>query len=84
MRKLSENSKKWIGPIATDKPLSSTKKYWYCFLFSTKTYIAGTYFKDFPEALLMSTHNICFCGEIEHINTFLLKKATHFLVKSYK
>ena len=35
-----------------------------------KIYVAGTH-----EALLMSTHNVCFHGEIrKNISTFLLKK----------
>ena len=42
---------------------------------STKTYIVGSHQKRLTQALLMSTHKICFHGEIiKNINTFLLKK----------
>ena len=34
--------------------------------FSTKTYVVGTQ-KCLNEALLMSTHNICFCREVRKI-----------------
>ena len=51
--------------IAPDKALFffvwvffSTEKYWYFFLFCSQKYII------LSEALLMNTHNICFCGEI--------------------
>ena len=40
---------------------------WYFSYFSTKTYVVGTHQKHPGEALLMSTHNICFCGEIRQI-----------------
>ena len=29
-----------------------------------KTYVVGTHLMGLGKALLMSTHNICFCGEI--------------------
>ena len=35
----------------------------FCYL-STKTYVVGTRKKRLGEAFLMSTHNICFCGEL--------------------
>ena len=35
--------------------------------FSIKTYVVGTHMKHFIEAILMSTHNICFYGELEEI-----------------
>ena len=40
------------------------QKYWYFSYSSTKTYVVGTHQKRLAEALLMSTHNICFRGEI--------------------
>ena len=52
--------------IALVKALFSIQKYW-CFSdFSTKTYVEVIYV---VEALLMSTHNICFRGEIRKIFT---------------
>ena len=39
--------------------------------FSTKTYIVGTHKKCLNEALLMSTYNICFPGEIRKISILL-------------
>ena len=38
------------------------------FLFLMKTYFVGTHQKRLSEALLMSTYNICFCGEIRKIS----------------
>ena len=35
--------------------------------FSIKTYVVGTHQKRLGEALLMSTHNICFCGDIRKV-----------------
>ena len=35
------------------------------FLFLHKNILSGTHWKHLAEALLMSTHNICFYGEIE-------------------
>ena len=32
-----------------------------------KTYVVGTHYKHLGEALLMSTHDICFHGEIRKI-----------------
>ena len=32
-----------------------------------KTYVVGTHYKDPAEALLMSTYNICFHGEIRKL-----------------
>ena len=37
------------------------------FYFPTKTYVVGTYQKHLTEALLIRTHNICFCGGISKI-----------------
>ena len=31
-----------------------------------KIYVVGTHWKRLGEALLISTHNLCFCGEIKH------------------
>ena len=39
-------------------------KYWYFFYFSTKTYVVGIHWNCLNKALLMSTHKICFRGEI--------------------
>ena len=40
-----------------------------------KTYVVGTHYKCLTEALLMSTHNICFHGEKGKITVlFGLKK----------
>ena len=36
--------------------------------FSMKTYVVGTHEKRITEALLMSTHNICFCRELRKIS----------------
>ena len=38
-------------------------------------YIVGTHWKRLREALPMSTHNICFHGEIREKNAQLLKSA---------
>ena len=35
--------------------------------FSIKTYVVGTHLKHLTEVLQMSTHNICFLGELEKI-----------------
>ena len=32
-----------------------------------KTFIVGTHKKCLDEALLMRTHNVCFCGEVRKI-----------------
>ena len=53
--------------IATEKALFSSEKCWYLSYFSMKTYVVGTHYKHLAEALLMSTHNVCFCGEIRKI-----------------
>ena len=41
----------------------------------------GTVYKHLQEALLMSTHNICFCADIKkkyiYINTFWRKNALY-------
>ena len=43
--------------------------------FSTKTYIVDTHQKNLTEALLMSAHKICQCGEIREKNEqFLVEK----------
>ena len=63
----------------------SIQKYFYFSYFSMKTYVMGTHKKRLAEALLMSTHNICFLGEIRkiftgypplsrHMHSFKLKK----------
>ena len=50
--------------IALDKALHSTKTVLiFFFYFYIKTYIVSTHQKRLNEALLMSTHNICFHGE---------------------
>ena len=56
-----------IEHIATDKVLFSSEKCWYLSYFSTKTYVVDTHYKLLAEALLMSTHNICFHREIRKI-----------------
>ena len=50
--------------IALVKALFSVQKYWYFSYFSMKPYVVGTHLKCLIEALLMSTHNICFREEI--------------------
>ena len=35
--------------------------------FSIKTYVVGTHKNRLAEAILMSTHNICFCGALSKI-----------------
>ena len=35
-----------------------------------KTYVVGTHLKGLIEALLMSTHNICFRGEMRTVFTW--------------
>ena len=52
---------------STDGIFFSAKKYWYFSYFSTKTYTVGTYQKCLCEALLISTHSICFHVEIRKI-----------------
>ena len=49
---------------APDKPLFSTKKYWWFSYFSRKAYVVGSDKKCLDKELLISIHNICFCGEI--------------------
>ena len=41
---------------------------------SMKTYVVGTHLKCLNEALLMSTHNICFRGEIRKYQYFFAEK----------
>ena len=53
--------------IASDKANFSIEKYWYFSYFSIKTYVVGTHQKRLAKALLMSTHSICFRGEIRKI-----------------
>ena len=53
--------------IATVKALFSSEKCCYLSYFSTKIYGVGTHKKRLTEALLMSTHNVCFHGEIRKI-----------------
>ena len=46
----------------------STKNILMSYLFiSTKTYVVGTHLKYIVKALLMSTHNICFCAGIRKL-----------------
>ena len=40
------------------------------FLISLRNLCCCTHQKRLTEALLMSTHNICFCGEIRKISAF--------------
>ena len=40
------------------------------FLFLHENICCGTHQKRLGEALLMNTHNICFCGEIRKISAF--------------
>ena len=56
-----------VSPIASVMTLFSTKKYEYFSYFCTKTYVVGTHQKCLGEALLMRTHNICFCADIRKI-----------------
>ena len=62
--------------IAPNKMLFSAKKY-YFFLFLHKNICSGYSIEALIEALLMSTHNICFHGEIRKIFTYypLLSRA---------
>ena len=46
--------------------------------FSTKTYVVGTHKKHLSEVLLMSTHNICFHGEIRKISIYFDSKKVLF------
>ena len=39
----------------------------FSYLSIKKTYVVGTHWKRLTEALPMSTHNICFNGELEKI-----------------
>ena len=64
--------------IALDKALFSIQ-YWYFSYFSTKTYVVGTHLKCLTEALLMSTHNLCFCGEIRKILIWYSLLSRHML-----
>ena len=43
--------------------------------FSIKTYVVGTQQKCLTEALLLSNHSICFCGEKKAMNTMVEKKS---------
>ena len=49
-----------------------------------QTYVVGTHLKRLVEALLMSTHNICFHGEIRKIlcGYSLLSVAMHLLAST--
>ena len=51
------------------KGIARKLKCWYFFYFSRKPYmyVVDTHWKRLCEALLMSTHNICFCGEIRKL-----------------
>ena len=55
---------KEFDQIALNK---STPKYCYFSYFSMKTYVLGTHLKHLAEALLTSTHNICFHGGIRKL-----------------
>ena len=48
-----------------------TKVYSYFFYVSTKIHPVCTHLKCLTEVLLMSTHNVCFCGEIRKIPFYL-------------
>ena len=50
--------------------------YSYFSYFSKKTYVVDTHKKHLTEALLMSTHNICFLREIRKMSIFGLDKWT--------
>ena len=43
------------------------------FYFCIKAYVVGTHLKHLIEALLMSTHNICFHGEIKKKMSLLFR-----------
>ena len=45
----------------------STKSFWYFFISPQKTYVVGTHCKHLTDVLIVSTHNICFPGEIRKI-----------------
>ena len=61
-----------LQTIASDKRGNSHNIFSYL---SIKTYVVGTHCKFFGEALLMSTHSVCFCGEIrKNMSTIWLKK----------
>ena len=47
--------------------------------FSVKTYVVGTHQKRLGEALLMSTHNICFHGEIRKVSLLLVEKKKSYV-----
>ena len=58
------------------------------FLFLHKTYIVGTHWKCLTKVLLMSTHNVCFYGELkkiisesqnQHQNSFLTSLLLRFI-----
>ena len=58
--------------IAPDKQRYSHRYFLY---FSMKTYVVDTHEKCLGKALLMNPHNICFCGEMENVSSFWLKKS---------
>ena len=52
--------------------------------FLMKTYVVGTHQKRLAEALLMSTHNICFCQEIRKILCgYLLLSVAMWRLRNY-
>ena len=53
-----------MSDIAPDKTCFSAEKCSYFSYISMKTYVVGTHWKRLSEALPMSTHIICFHGEI--------------------
>ena len=53
--------------IVPDRALLLSGKDWYFSYCSIITYVLGTYLKHLFKALLMSTHDICFCGEIRNV-----------------
>ena len=46
------------------------------FLISPRKHVLGSHLKHLSEALIMSTHNICCCGEIRKYQYFWIEKAS--------
>ena len=67
-RKLYIESAKIVNEMALNKLVKLTMLWttrpWYFSYCSRKAYVVGTHKKRLGEALLMSIHNISFCGEI--------------------
>ena len=55
----------WRPGLAPDKALFSSEKFWYFSYFSMKIHVMVTLWKCTAKVLLMSTHKICFTGEIQ-------------------